>query len=152
MAILSPDDALRAVRRGARSAARRVLGIPAVAEGELRRVPDDLPRDTLFAQPLVVTVAPSDDTERVEGGTRVTFRVLVRDAAGKRCSDVHVVARIDGPSRSATGETTTDMLGSARFRMTGEPGEYSIEVLDVAAGALEWDRDESTATATATVG
>lgn len=150
MAIISPDDALAAVRRGARGVLRRALGIPAVAEGELRKVPDDMPRDTLFRQPLAVTAAVVGDPEQVEGGTRVTFRVLVRDADGKRCPDVHVEARVTGPDRSAVGETSTDMLGGARFRMTGGPGEYALEVVEVAGGALAWDR-ETGAAATATV-
>jgi hypothetical protein len=122
-----------------------------VASGELRTVPDDLPRDGAFAQPLVVTTTVLGDPEEVDGGTRVTFRALVRDADGKRCSDVHVEARVTGPERAAVGETTTDMLGAARFRMTGPPGEYRIEVLEVAALALDWDRDGSTVTASATV-
>lgn len=152
MALLpSPTDVGRRVGRGLRAVVRRALGVPAVAEGELRPVPDDLPRDTLFAQPLVVTAAVLGDPEQVTGGHRVTFRVLVRDAEGKRCPDVHVESRVAGPDRTAVGEVTTDMLGGARFRMTGPAGDYRLDVVEVAGAALAWDREASTPTATVTV-
>lgn len=147
----SPTDLGRHVSRRLRTVVRRVLGVPAVAEGELRRVPDDLPRDTLFAQPLVVTAGVLDDPEQLAEGHRVTFRVLVRDAEGRRCPDVHVEARVSGPERTAVGEATTDMLGGVRFRMTGGPGDYHIEVVEVAGAALAWDRDASATTAATTV-
>jgi hypothetical protein len=147
----SPGEAVETLGRTARSFLRRALRVPPVAGGELRPVPDDLPRDGAFAQPLVVTATVLGEPEEVDGRARVTFRVLVRDANRKRCSDVHVEARVTGPERSAVGETTTDMLGAARFRMAGPPGDYRIEVLEVAALALDWDREQSTDTATVTV-
>lgn len=149
--LLDPRRALAALRRVGRDLARRALGTSGATPGELRRVPDDLPRDTLFAQPLVVTAAPLGAAEPVDGGRRITFRVLVRDAEGRRCPDVHVEARVTGPERSAVGEATTDMLGGARFRMTGPAGPYRLDVVEVAGGALSWDRDTSTTTATADV-
>ena len=152
MALISdPTSGLVALRRVLRKGVRRLLGVPAVAEGEGRRVPDDMPRDGLFTQPLVVDTTAVEDPEVVDTGTRVTFRVLVRDADGRRCPDVHVEARVVGPEREAVGETTTDMLGAARFRMAGPPGTYRIEVLEVAALALDWDRATSTTTASLTV-
>ena len=151
MALLaSPGRLLSGLQRLALTAARRLLGITPEPPGELRKVPDDLPRDQLYAQPLVSTVS-ARDPEVVEGGTRVTFRVVVKDANGRRCSDIAVEARVTGPERSAKAQVTTDMLGSALFRMTGPPGTYAFELLDVAAFALDWDRDASDLTATAEV-
>ncbi len=151
MALLpSPGRLLAGLQRLALTTARRLLGVTPEPPGELRRVPDDLPRDQLYAQPLVSTVSVKDP-EPVDGGTRVTFRVVVRDANGRRCSDIAVEASITGPERSAKAQVTTDMLGSALFRMTGSPGTYAFELLDVAAFALDWDRDASQLTATARV-
>jgi hypothetical protein len=136
--------------RLATSVARRVLSIDDQPRGEFQKVPDDMPRDQMFAQPLTAEVATRDD-EEVDGGTRVTFRVLVRDGVGKRCPDLAVEGRIDGPERSGTATVTTDMFGSAVFRMTGPSGTYRFELLDVAAHALEWDRGSNERTATTTV-
>lgn len=109
----------------------------------LTKVPDDLPRDTLFAQPIVV-VALSATSEAVDDGRhRVTFRATVKDAEGKRCPDLYVEARLSGPERRATGAVTTDLMGQARFRMAGPAGTYRCEIDDVAAGALTLDRDAS---------
>lgn len=149
--ISSPGPVVDAARRTARRLLRRALGVPDVAEGEMRKVEDDLPRDAMFAQPLTVAASVLGEPEPTDDGSRLTFRVLVRDADGKRCSNIHVEARVTGPERTAVGETTTDMFGAARFRMTGPPGEYAIDVLEVAALGLEWDRSASTATSTTTV-
>jgi len=146
----SPGRVLSGLQRLALASARRLLGITPEPPGELRKVPDDLPRDQLYAQPLLSTVSVKDP-EPVEGGTRVAFRVVVKDANGRRCSDIAVEARITGPERSASAQVTTDMLGSALFRMTGPPGSYAFELLDVAAFALDWDRDASDLTATRVV-
>lgn len=117
----------------------------------LEKVPDDLPRDGIFAQPLVVASLRSQDPERQDDGTvRVSFRATVKDAEGKRCPDLNIQARVTGPERAATGETTTDLMGQARFRMTGPSGTYRIEILDVAAGGLAFDRDASELTAETT--
>lgn len=151
MALLpSPGRLLSGLQRLALRTARGLLGVTPEPPGELRRVPDDLPRDQLYAQPLVSTVSVKD-SEPVDGGTRVTFRVVVRDADGRRCSDIAVEARVTGPERSAKAQVTTDMLGSALFRMTGPAGSYAFELLDVAAFALDWDRDASQLTSTARV-
>lgn len=139
---------LRPVGRVATVVARRVLGVQPDA-GELLPVPDDMPRDQMFSQPLVCETS-ARDTEDVEGGTRVAFRVVVRDALGRRCPDLSVTATIVGPERTGTGQVTTDMFGAAVFRMTGPAGHYGCDVVDVAAGALEWDRDGSTTTASTT--
>lgn len=151
MALLpSPRRLGRTLNRAAAAVVRRLLGIERTPPGEaLRRVPDDLPRDMLFEQPLVCDVSASGET--VDGGHRAVFKVVVRDAAGKRCPDLFVEAEVTGPERTAIGDTTTNMLGTATFRMTGPPGEYAISVRDVAAGALTWDRGAGSADATVMV-
>lgn len=145
MALLpSPRQLGRTLNRAAAAVVRRLLGIQKTPPGErLRRVPDDLPRDDLFSQPLTCDVSGSAETH--DDQHRVVFKVVVRDAAGKRCPDLFVEARVSGPERAATGDATTSMLGTATFRMKGPAGTYAIEVTDVAAGALDWDRDASTA-------
>jgi hypothetical protein len=110
----------------------------------LRKVPDDLPRDDLFEQPLAVSIV-ARDPEPAVNGARVAFRVVVRDANGRRCPDLNVEATVTGPHRSATGDTTTDLMGAATFRMTGPAGAYRIELVEVAGGALAWEADETTA-------
>ena len=51
LSIWHPDHPLN---RAAAAVVRRVLGIQRTPPGEqLRRVPDDLPRDTLFSQPFI---------------------------------------------------------------------------------------------------
>lgn len=142
--VFSPRQLGRALNRAAAAVVRRLLGIKKTPPGEhLRKVPDDLPRDDLFTQPLVCDVTGS--AEPHDDQHRVVFKVVVRDADGRRCPDLFVEARIDGPERSATGDTTTSMLGTATFRMPGPAGPYRIEVTDIAAGALQWDRAASTA-------
>lgn len=145
MALLpSPRRLGRTLNRAAAAVVRRLLGIEKTPSGEqLTRVPDDLPRDQLFVQPLVCDVTGSAETH--DDDHRVVFKVIVRDDAGKRCPDLFVEAEVTGPERCATGDTTTNMLGTATFRMEGPAGEYRIRVTDVAAGALEWDRAGSTA-------
>lgn len=146
MALLpSPTRLRRAIGRGITAVVRRVFDIQQTPSDEARTVPDDLPRDMLFAQPLTCEVAGR--LEQTDDGHRAVFRVLVKDAEGKRCPDLAVETRIDGPHRTATGQTTTNMLGVATFRMGGPAGPYDAEVTDVAAHALEWDRDASTRTA-----
>lgn len=118
---------------------------------EGRVVPDDLPKDALFAQPLVVTrltasVLDGDD----EPANTVEFRATIKDADGKRCPDLAVHATIVGPDRTGEGMAHTDLMGVVKFRMTGSPGTYEAEITDVAAGALVLDRDASTLTADVT--
>lgn len=140
----SPRRLGRALNRGAAAVVRRLLGIQKTPPGEaLTKVPDDLPRDSLFAQPLVCDVVGSAETH--DDDHRVSFKVTVKDAEGKRCPDIFVAATVAGPERTASGEVTTNMLGTATFRMAGPAGEYAIRVTDVAAGALDWDRAASTA-------
>lgn len=106
----------------------------------LRKVTDDLPRDHLYAQPLVVDRIRVDEAEPLDDGQwRVAFVVRVRDADGKRCPDLAVDATLVGPHRQGTGTTTTDLMGQATFRMTGPAGRYVLTVDDVAAGGLTWD-------------
>ena len=144
MALLpSPRRLGRAVNRAAAAVVRRLLGIEQEPPGELRRVPDDLPRDGLFEQPLTCDITGTAETH--DDDHRVAFKVTVRDAAGKRCPDLFVEAEISGPERTATGDTTTSLLGTATFRMAGPAGDYAVRVTDIAAGALEWDREASTA-------
>ena len=111
-------------------------------------LPDDLPRRGIFAEPIRVDRVEVLDPEVVDAArVRVTFRVTVKDADGRRCPDLAVDARIVGPERAATGMGNTDLMGQVRFRMTGPHGRYDFEVLDVAAGGLEFDRAGSTTTA-----
>ncbi|MBW3618843.1 MAG: Ig-like domain-containing protein [Actinobacteria bacterium] len=113
----------------------------------LEKVPDDLPRDGIFTQPLVVAVTAAGPEALDDGELRVTFRATVKDADGKRCPDLHVEATVTGPERTATGATTTDLMGQARFRMAGPAGTYAIRIDDVAGGALDLDPAASTLTA-----
>lgn len=132
------------------AAATQAAGAPSADEDTtLRAVPDDLPRDQLFAQPLVVDHIDAKAPERLgDGSVRVHFVVRVRDAEDKRCPDLAVEVTLTGPERTAGGLLQTDMLGHAGFRMTGPPGTYRLTIDDVAAGALGWDRDASVTTAT----
>lgn len=111
-------------------------------------VPDDLPRTGLFAEPIEVARLTVRDPERLEGGrVQVGFKAIVRDADGKRCPELAVEARIEGPERTAEGMAWTNLLGSFEFQMEGPPGTYRFEVLDVAAGGLAFDRAASELTA-----
>lgn len=121
---------------------------PSDPNNVLRPVPDDLPKDTLFAQPLRVDDIKVRDPEWLQGKWRVTFVVMLRDAEGRSCPDLAVDATIAGPERTSSGQVTTDLMGRATFRMTGPPGTYELNVDDVAAGALAWDDELRGATAT----
>ncbi len=148
----SPADLRRSAGRGVTAVARKILGISTELPDALSKVPDDLPRDTLFRQPLIATASVlGTPTRREAGRATVTFRVVVKDADAKRCPDIHVEARVTGPEREAVGELTTDMLGGCKFKMTGPVGTYAIEVLGVAALALDWDTDASTTKASVDV-
>ena len=70
----------------------------------------------------------------------MTFVVEIRAADDARCAAIAVEARISGPERARTVSGATDLLGRVRFRMSGPPGPYRLEVTDVAAGGLDWDR------------
>lgn len=125
---------------------------PEETAGEPRLVPlpDDHPRGDLWTEPLVVTGVRVLEPETLEGGwIRAGFRLTVRDAEGRRCPDLAVHARIAGPHRSASGMGHTDLMGRVTFRMAGPPGTYRLEVTDVAAGGLTWDRRASQLTAEA---
>lgn len=106
-------------------------------------LPDSHPKRGLLAEPVrvdrleVAEVGPAenDATQR-----RVTFLIEVRAADDARCPAVAVEVHIDGPERARTVSGATDLLGRIRFRMAGPPGTYRIEVRDVAAGGLDWDR------------
>jgi len=105
-------------------------------------LPDSHPKRGLIAEPVRVGELQHASTEPLEDGThRVTFVVEVRAADDARCAAVAVEARITGPERARTVSGATDMLGRVRFRMTGPTGAYRLEVTDVAAGGLDWDRD-----------
>lgn len=113
---------------------------------ELERLPDDLPRDRLFAEPLALAVTATEPETMDGHGFRVTFRVTIRDADGKRCPDLAVHAAIAGPERTASGLGHTDLMGAVKFRMTGPAGAYRFTVESVAGGALEV-ADQAAATA-----
>lgn len=105
-------------------------------------LPDSHPKRGLIAEPVRVARIEHADTERLEDGTlRVTFLVEVRAADEARCPAVAVEARISGPERERTVSGATDLLGRVRFRMAGPAGSYRLQVLDVAAGGLDWDAE-----------
>ncbi len=110
---------------------------------DLRPVPDDVPRRHLYVEPIRVSELVALPAEHLPGGEiRLTFQVTVKDAAGARCSDLAVEARVSGPARAATGTAHTDAFGQAWFRMRGVPGTYRCDILDVAAGAIALERAE----------
>lgn len=116
------------------------------------RQPDGIPKVGLFTEPVrVVSVRGLDPEVTDQGERRVTFLVEVRDAEDRRCPDLAVQATVAGPSRSRTVQGTTDMLGRIRFRTSGPPGDYAIDIVDVAAGGLAWDRTAGPIQATLTV-
>ena len=103
-------------------------------------LPDSHPKRGLIAEPVRVARLDPAEPEALEDGTRrVTFVVEIRAADDARCAAIAVEARLTGPERSRTVSGATDMLGRVRFRMSGPPGSYRIEVLDVAASGLDWD-------------
>jgi hypothetical protein len=104
------------------------------------RHPDELPKAGLFAEPVRVTMLRVLDPEPADDAHRVTFLLEVRDAEGRRCSDLAVEATVQGPERTRTVQGTTDLLGRIRFRTTGPDGTYRLTVEDVAAHGLAWDR------------
>jgi hypothetical protein len=107
----------------------------------LTGLPDSHPKRGLLAEPIRVARLELEGTERLEdGAVRVTFLLEVRAADEARCPNVAVEVRVEGPERQRTVSGATDLLGRIRFRVTGPPGRYRIDVLDVAAGGLDWDR------------
>lgn len=104
--------------------------------------PDGVPKTGLFAEPIrvsslrVMDPEPFDDVQR-----RVTFLIEIRDAEGRRCSDVAVEATVASPLRERTAQGATDLLGRIRFRTIGPAGDYAIEIRNVGAGGLRWDPD-----------
>lgn len=106
------------------------------------RQPDDRPKRGLFTEPVRIADLQVLDPEVLDDGQRrTTFLVEVRDAEGRRCSELFVEATVTGPERRATVSGATDLFGRIRFRMAGPPGDYAIEVTNVAAGGLDWDPD-----------
>ncbi len=109
-------------------------------------LPDSHPKRGLIAEPVRVARIEHAGTEQLDDGShRVTFLVEVRASDDARCPAVAVEARITGPERERTVSGATDLLGRIRFRMAGPVGSYRLEVLDVAAGGLDWDVDASVA-------
>jgi len=105
-------------------------------------LPDSHPKRGLIAEPVRVAGLQHATTEFLDEGTRrITFLIEVRAADDARCAAVAVEARMTGPERTRTVSGATDLLGRVRFRMSGPPGSYRLEVTDVAAGGLDWDRD-----------
>lgn len=128
--------------------------VSAPASDELRPVADDHPKDAFFTRPLRVTAVQVsvEDVEVADGEepkVRVAFVATIKDADGKRCPDMAVYARINGPHRSATGMGHTSLLGQVTFRMSGPPGEYTCTIDDVAGGALGLDHEASVLSARA---
>jgi hypothetical protein len=107
-------------------------------------IPDDLPRRGLFTEPvrverLELLLIEDADQDQV----RVSFRCTVKDADDRRCPALAVEARVAGPERTAGGLGNADLFGQVTFRMTGPRGTYRCEIIDVAAGGLDFDRDGS---------
>jgi hypothetical protein len=97
-----------------------------------------------FVEPVsVVDLEPLPPEGVDDGQVRVTFWANVRDAAGGRCFDLVVDARIEGPERTGEGMAHTDEYGQVRFRMTGPPGRYRCEITGVGAGALDVAKGEN---------
>ena len=111
-------------------------------------VPDDLPRDHVFAAPLVITKLSATSLD--DPADTVEFKATLKDAEGKRCPEVAVYAEITGPERTGEGMAHTDLLGVVKFRMHGPPGEYRCRITNVAGNALDLDADASTLEATFT--
>jgi len=111
---------------------------------------DNAPRDGIFEQPLQASVTHHGVEVVDDDSLRVTFRVVVRDAGGRRCPELAVNARIQGPERSADGEALTDLMGAVRFRMVGPAGTYRFQLDEVAAKALTWTADKPTLEVTVT--
>jgi hypothetical protein len=129
---MAGDRLLRRIRR------RRID--PASIVG----LPDSHPKRGLIAEPVRVERIEHASTEPLDGGERrVTFLIELRASDDARCPNVAVEARVSGPERQRTVSGATDMLGRIRFRMSGPAGTYAIEVTDVAAGGLDWDRERS---------
>jgi hypothetical protein len=112
--------------------------------GTLVSLPDSHPKRGLIAEPVRIERIDHEATDPVDPDElRVTFLVEVRSSDDARCPAVAVEARVTGPERERTVSGATDMLGRIRFRMTGPAGTYRLEITDVAAGGLDWDRDRS---------
>jgi len=117
---------------------------------EVERHPDQLPKRGLFTEPVRVSqLTPlepewldtvTDDAADAAPRARVTFLIEVKDAEDRRCSDLAVDAQMSGPDRDGHVQGHTDMFGRVKVQMTGPPGRYAIEVLEVAAKALDFDR------------
>lgn len=123
---------------------RAVLRTRPAPEFTLERQPDALPKTGLFAEPVrVASLRALDPEPQPDGRVQVTFLVEVRDAEDRRCSDLAVEAHVGGPERAGTVSGTTDLMGRIRFRLVGPPGDYAIEVRDVAAGGLAFDAEHS---------
>lgn len=150
-----------AERRGDKGESGRSDAAPTGADGKgagpdgdhvVRKVPDDLPRDDLFAQPLVVTdITVREPIEHDDGSFTARFRVTVKDAEGKRCPNLAVEGTVVGPERTGSGLTQTNLMGQVLFHMHGPAGTYHLTVDDVAARALDLDRDASVLEASAEI-
>lgn len=115
--------------------------------------PDALPKRGLFAEPVRIARLDVLDVEVLDDGHhRVTFLVEIRDREDKRCSQLAVEARVQGPLRSRVVQGPTDLFGRVRFRMAGPAGTYRIQVTDVAAFGLDWDADGGPTTLEVAVG
>ncbi len=104
-------------------------------------LPDAHPKRGLITEPVRVARITHEIDDVDEHNLRVTFSVEVRSADDARCPAIAVEARICGPERERTLSGATDLLGRIRFRMTGPAGDYSLTVVDVAAGGLDWASD-----------
>lgn len=132
-----------------RRAIRRTRPAPTFT---LERQPDALPKTGLFAEPVrVASIRVLDPEPADDGRVTVAFLVEVRDAEDKRCSTLAVEARVRGPEREWVVSGNTDLMGRLKFRATGPRGAYAIEILDVAAGGLQFDPTAGQPTADVTV-
>lgn len=114
---------------------------------QLERHPDQLPKRGLFTEPVRVTQLRALEPEDAGGHAstteeprvRVTFLIEIRDAEDRRCPDLAVDARVHAPDRTGDVQGATDMFGRVKVQVVGPAGTYSLEVLEVAAKALDYD-------------
>lgn len=131
-------------KRGLFSEPVRCSQLAALEPEWLDATDDATAEPSTLAGPPTTGGGPGPQAPRV----RVSFLIEVKDAEDRRCSDLAVDARVQGPDRSGTVQGATDMFGRVKVQMIGPAGRYSLEVLEVAAKGLDYDRDAGPSTVT----